>query len=237
MSQLFNSFLDNLLAASDRMLELPLFVQLAGIAVAGLAAGWLVTRYARRKGLVASRRAPWLVMGAVGLAAAILMMDRKIARLQDAVSELRIKTTAEIATALSSASKQTAQRQSFLFNLEDARRTLTAKFGEVTVQPVVCDEATDFVRVTIKSPLTQVFLAVVDLTNPKLEVKLGVNLDKKTLTSSFARENDCTVAINGDAGSFARAEFRAGRLARQSGLAGQGTAPRKRQIPAAVPVI
>lgn len=201
MSQLFNSFLDNLLAASGRVLELPLFVLFAGIAIVGLVAGWLITRFAKKKGLATSGRAPLLVMGALGLAAAILMVDRKIARLQDAVTELRSKTTAEITSALSAISNQTAQRQLFLFNLDDARRTLTSKFGEVTVQPVVCDEATDFVRVTIKNPLTQVFLAVVDLTNPKVEVKLGVNLETKTLTSAFARENDCTVAINGEAGA------------------------------------
>jgi hypothetical protein len=39
MSQLFNSLLDNLLAASGRVLELPLFVLLAGIAIVGLVAG------------------------------------------------------------------------------------------------------------------------------------------------------------------------------------------------------
>jgi exopolysaccharide biosynthesis protein len=138
---------------------------------------------------------------ALGVAAAILTVDRKIARLQDAVNELRLKTTTEIAAALSNVPKPATGRQSFLFNLDDARRTLTGKMGDVTVQPVICDEATDFVRVSIKSPLTQVFLAVVDLTNPKVEVKMGVNLDKKTLTSSFARENDCTVAINGEAGN------------------------------------
>ena len=201
MSQLFNSFLDNLLAASGRMLELPLFVLLAGIAIFGLAAGWIIKRFAKKKGLATSGTVPFLVMGAIGLAASILIVDQKIARLQNAVSELRSRTTAEIASALSSASRPASQRQSFLFNVDDARRTLTGKFGEVTVQPVICDEATDFVRVTIKNPLTQVFLAVVDLSNPKVEVKLGANLDKKTLTSAFARENDCTVAINGEAGN------------------------------------
>ena len=201
MSQLFNSFLDNLLAASGRALELPLFVLLAAIAIFGLAAGWIITRIAKKKGLATSGTVPFLVMGAVGLAAAILIVDQKIARLQNAVSELRSKTSAEIASALSSASRPASQRQSVLFHLDDARRTLTNKFGEVTMQPVICDEATDFVRVTIKNPLTQVFLAVVDLTNPNVEVKLGVNLDKKTLTSAFARENDCTVAINGEAGA------------------------------------
>jgi hypothetical protein len=71
---------------------------------------------------------------------------------------------------------------------------------EASLLPLICDEATDIVQVHIKRPLVHAYVAVVDLRNPFLEIKLGVSLDKKKLTSAFARENDCVVAINGEAG-------------------------------------
>ena len=56
-------------------------------------------------------------------------------------------------------------------------------------------------QIHVKRPLVQAYMAVIDLRNPQLEIKLGATLDKKSLTSAFARENDCSVAINGEAGN------------------------------------
>ena len=54
-----------------------------------------------------------------------------------------------------------------------------------------------------------------DLTNRKVEAKLGVNLEQKTLTSAFAREKRWHRRHQWRSGRFARPEFRAGRLARR----------------------
>ena len=43
-------------------------------------------------------------------------------------------------------------------------------------------------------------MVVVDLEHKGLEIALGTTLSQKRLTSAFAKENDCTVAINGEAG-------------------------------------
>ncbi len=83
--------------------------------------------------------------------------------------------------------------------------------GNVTIKPTIFDSATDIISVHTTTPLAQAYLAIVDLHNPAVEIKLGFNLTTKTLTSQFARDNDCTVAINGEAG---RILF----LARGSGL-------------------
>ena len=50
-------------------------------------------------------------------------------------------------------------------------------------------------------PLVRGFISIVDMTTPGIKIKIGANLSTKTLTSTFARDNKCIVAINGEAGS------------------------------------
>ena len=196
----FNVFIDELMAAGGRILELPLFMLLAVIGAFGLALV-LGARRLSRKGSSVSTVRVVLVAGLVlGLLAVAMAADRKFQRLQTSVIELRTKTSTEAATLLNIVSKMQTKRRSFLFSLPEVQKELAETLGEVTIQPTIYDEATDFARIVIKRPLAQVFVAVVDLRNPAVEIKLGGMLDKKTLTSAFARENDCTVAINGEAG-------------------------------------
>ena len=196
----FNNLIDNLMAASGRALDLPFFMLLTAIGMAGLVMALAIRSYSRKAGAGRLTRTLLIAESALGLFAVALVVDRKIARLQTAVTELRSKTSADSAALLSVVSKLQAKRQSFLVSPTEVQKILSEKFGEVTAQPMIYDEATDFVRIQIKRPLTQVFVAVVDLRNPAVEIRLGVTLDKKRLTSVFARENDCSLAINGEAG-------------------------------------
>jgi hypothetical protein len=188
-----NAWIDDLLAVGSRLLGLPLFMLLlAGVVVAaGLA--------------VAMRRKRWrgrlLVAEALLLFfAAVFAADRKIARLQDQVNDLRARNTAEAAARVQSASARPAMRQNFHFNLDRTRAALTPNFAEVVLQPVIYDQATDIISVSIGTPPARAYAAVIDLTYPGLGIQVGGSLQTKTLTSEFARENQCTVAINGEAG-------------------------------------
>lgn len=111
------------------------------------------------------------------------------------------KTSADIAVLLGTVSKLEGRRRSFLCDPAEVQKVLAPQFGEVSLRPLIYDEATDIVQVHITRPLVRAHVVVVDLRNPAVEVKLGATLEKKRLTSAFARESDCSVAINGEAGN------------------------------------
>lgn len=201
LAESVNGFFDKLVAVGGRILELPLFVFLAGVGIAGLVLALVIGRYSKREGRARIGRALLVAECGLGFIAVVFVIDRKLARLQTAVIELRSKTSADAAALLSTVSKLEAKRRSFLRDPAEVQKLLAEQFGDVSVQPSIYDEAIDFVQVHVKRPLAKVYVAVVDLRNPAVEIELGATLDKKRLTTVFARESDCTVAINGEAGS------------------------------------
>jgi hypothetical protein len=107
---------------------------------------------------------------------------------------------------LDAVARQERKRTSFLFGLAEAEIRLAEHFGTVEVTPRVYDAATDIVQVRRADPVAHAFLAVIDLECPALEVRVDNAIQTKTLTSEFARENECTVAVNGEAGASSRPE-------------------------------
>jgi exopolysaccharide biosynthesis protein len=93
-----------------------------------------------------------------------------------------------------------------MFDVDALPRTLSALFGPTDVRPVLLDEATDVIRLQINNiqntgyPVVA-YLGIVNLKTPGLEVHVGGTLSLKTYTSEFARQNDCSIAINGEAGA------------------------------------
>jgi hypothetical protein len=157
----------------------------------------------RRPGFM--RRRPRLAaavrLSVAGLVAVamVYLIDQKIVRLQDELLKLRLRLSS--GTSLAATHANSAARQTPLLDLGAVQRALEAQFGQVQLESMICDDATDFIQIRLNDPYVQARLAVVDLRNPKLKVKIGADFDHKTLTSAFARENDCTVAINGEAGA------------------------------------
>jgi len=88
-----------------------------------------------------------------------------------------------------------------MIDVDKVPRTLTNYFGMHNFHPTVYDQATDYVQVRIANPPVVIHAAVIDLRTPGLEVKVGGTLTGKTLTTDFARNNDCTISINGEAGA------------------------------------
>jgi hypothetical protein len=200
MSDLFNRLLDNLQAAGGRILDLPLFMLLGGIVLCGLALGVVLKRRMRRAGSAKPSRVYSVVFAVLGLFGLVLVADRKIAQLQTAITELRSRSNTDAATLIDLVPKPVSKRPP-LFDETAAQRVLTDKFGENSMQSLVHEDALDFVRIIIKRPVVRVYIAIVDLKNPAVEIKLDTAFDKKSLTSLFARENGCVLAINGEAGT------------------------------------
>jgi hypothetical protein len=94
-----------------------------------------------------------------------------------------------------------ARRSTPMIDVERVPRDLNNIFGRHTFRPVVYDQATDVVEVRVYNPPIVAWVAVVDLRTPGLVVHVGGTVTGKTLTTDFARNNRCGIAINGEAGN------------------------------------
>ena len=64
----------------------------------------------------------------------------------------------------------------------------------------IINEAIDLITIQQASPNSVAFIAIVDLKHPSVKVKVTPEKKHKYLTSEFAKENNCVLAINGEAG-------------------------------------
>jgi|GEM_PF-974405 len=194
-SELFNVWIDNLLAAAERLLHLPLYVLLAAAAFAILLLTAIAARFVRERARGFVWRAMGLGLGLIAVLALALLADRRLMQLRYEIQDLRLRTVP--ATAPPTTAPAVSR---LLFDASAAQRQLERMFSEVHLEIATIDQTTDFIRVRIARPLVSACVAVVDLTSPVLELKLSSEIGRKWLTSEFARKNNCTVAINGEAG-------------------------------------
>jgi len=211
LSEAANELIDDLLATGSRLIELPLVMVLVGVAagVGGLA---VVARYTFcRQG---KRR--WVYRGLLGgfallvVLAAAFSVDRRIARVQDQVRQLGTRMVfdapapppgaAQPGAPSGAARRPYAPRKASLVEAAAAQEAMEKQFGKVKMQVSPYDDAMDLVRLRLVETVAEVLLVVVDLEHPGLEVRVDPAITRKWLTSEFARENSCTVAINGTTG-------------------------------------
>lgn len=214
LSETFNTLTDDLMAAGGRLLDLPLFLLLAAIGILATAAALLARALCRRGERWGLYHTFLAVLGVVVVLAAACIMDRRLVLLQDNLRQLSARMNSQATTLhedvaqLSSqmnslgeaARKQHAPRKALLLDAAAAQEALRKQFGKLTMQVSVYDDATDLVQMRLVETVAQVFLAVVDLQHPGLEIRVNPAIKQKWLTSEFARENGCTLAINGEAG-------------------------------------
>jgi len=62
------------------------------------------------------------------------------------------------------------------------------------------NEVIQLLVATQKDPNSVVYIARIDLTHPKIGVQVSPEKKEKYLTSKFAKEHNCVIAINGEAG-------------------------------------
>lgn len=93
-------------------------------------------------------------------------------------------------------------RRTKVLNAEDftIEEKLKHLFGELQLKKQNINPAINYYTLKLEKPLTHSHIAVVDLTNPKIKIKITPEKKEKYLTSLFAKENNCILAINGEAG-------------------------------------
>ncbi|MDB5328644.1 MAG: multidrug transporter [Phycisphaerales bacterium] len=194
-----NAQIDNLLALSARLMTLPISLLLTTVAAVGIVLLFFSGRLSRVGRPVAAARLRTAVYLGSALFA-VFLVDRKISLLQADMAALKSKVNSDTLAAIATHASPASSVRPLLVDPTAVQTGLNAHFKDATIRPSTYDAATDIVQIYIGDPLVQAYLAVVDLSNPAVEIKLGTGLDQKTLTSDFAVANGCGLAINGEAG-------------------------------------
>ncbi len=196
MGNSFNNALDNAITVCWRLLELPLFLLLSVLMLFFFAL-WLIIKSRYEKKNVSPKPAIIIMLIAFIVLSAALIADVKIVSTLNEVRELRsqmlLKQTTTNTTTSQGAVKTT-------YNIDSLNIVLSEKFGDVEIVSKPEREAVDFMVLKIKEPLTHAYISIIDLTNKNLEVVITPVLTEKWLTSAFAKQNNCVVAVNGEAG-------------------------------------
>ncbi len=199
-----NRLLDSLLATVTRFVELPVVAVVLGIVVLALLLYAVLAWLARR------RQKPWLRTAARWLCAVLALLaiafaiDHRVREVQRLVALQRAQSRDAVAAMLENAARPGPRRSTPLVDVAGARAALAANFPRFSCEALVCNDAIDLVRIRLEDPPVAAFLAVVDLTSPKVEIAIGATLEHKTYTSDFARARGCALAINGEAGNSPR---------------------------------
>ncbi len=218
LSDNFNAFLDGLNAASWRLLELPLFVLLLGL-IAVFVVVWQCLRlsYSRIYPGAELRVAYLWAALAFFLLAVALVADHKIV---STLNEVRGIYTQQVIMASQRTADvkpkppvtdPTVKQQlvnyspNCLYDPAGAEQALGKVFGEFHAVGEALHEAVDYVVIQAQDPgrselVILAFLAIVDLTNDDIEIKITPSLGEKYPTTDFARHEGCLIAINGEAG-------------------------------------
>jgi exopolysaccharide biosynthesis protein len=188
MGDKFNFFIDSLISVFLRFLELPFFVVFFGLVCAS-ALFYLIFKliFKNRFSFKFYRRAGALVL----IVLCLILFDKKISLLQNEINVVNEKVEN-----VSMNSSQASVSNSIEFDT----KSITSVFPGASVFEKPLNEAMTLVSFKKDNPLGRVYVAIVDLTHPRIELKMNEAIDKKTLTSSFGKEYKCEVAINGEAG-------------------------------------
>lgn len=77
---------------------------------------------------------------------------------------------------------------------------LKENFPNAKIYEKPINEAIDIVSFKTSNPNAVAFIGIIDLNHPNVNVKVTPEKKHKYLTSEFAKENNCIIAINGEAG-------------------------------------
>lgn len=90
---------------------------------------------------------------------------------------------------------------SISFGLKGFKGQLEKAFDKLSFSELILNDAVHLFKIRLFKPLAQIFLAIIDLKSPNLEILITSKFGKKFLTSSFAKQNGAFLAINGEAGN------------------------------------
>jgi hypothetical protein len=185
MGDFINNLLDNLISTTWRLMDLPLYFLLLMI----LALTMLVNRLGRKWLKKISDQKRLYINVTVILLILLVVVDKKIGFVRAEITGLNEK----IKNTQFSKGGSVAGQSFDLTNLK-------TNFPDADVRERSVNGAIQLIAVTHKDPNSVAYIARIDMTYPGIEVEVSPEKKGKYLTSQFAKEHNCMIAINGEAG-------------------------------------
>ncbi|MGD1848047.1 MAG: phosphodiester glycosidase family protein [Salibacteraceae bacterium] len=196
MGDFINQLLDNLLAVAQRLLDLPLYVLFPLLLMAAGVGYWLLRKLLpnKTKGSFFAQGYFFVTLGLL----LVLVIDLKVATLKSEIEVTNTKYQEAIGQSSGDANQAGSVMRPPLYTLDTLRR----QHPEFKIWERPIDGATDLLILRKESePRVVIYLAIVDLSYPNLEVFITPEFQEKSLTSDFAKRFGCSIAINGEAGN------------------------------------
>jgi hypothetical protein len=189
MGDFFNHFLDDLIAATWRILDLPVFVLVLALMVFFVLVYFLLVWILKRYN-IGNKRILRILLPIAGLLLAAFIVDFKISQLKQELELINEKYI-----------NFRSNEKLILWDKQYDIEELSEQFGKkLYLDQRYINEATNLYILKKDDPKAVIFLTITDLQHPGLEVKITPVFKEKYLTSRFAKEHDCYIAINGEAG-------------------------------------
>jgi hypothetical protein len=194
MGDKFNEMIDNILAAFSRLLDLPLTIILGGFIVFIIVLVFIVW-FIRRKKQKTLGRWPVPVISLSVLLVLAFIADQKMNQLQSEVYTLKTKLQNKIwqGGSLSAENPEV--------NTDSLKKQLIPFLGELSIQGKRIHPSTEVYLIEATDPTLRIFISVTNLKDTTIQVKITPEYKEKYLTSDFAKQHNCFLAINGEAGS------------------------------------
>ena len=189
MGDYFNHLMDNLISATWRLLDLPMYalvlVLLLIFVLTYFLLLWILKRYAS-----GSKRILRILLPVMGFILASFIVDFKISQLKSEVELINEKYM-----------NFRSNEKLMMWDQQYDIHELSEQFGKkLYLDQRYNNEATKLFILKNDDPKAPTFLTVTDLQSPGLEIKITPEFKEKYHTSRFAKENDCYIAINCEAG-------------------------------------
>lgn len=185
MGNFINNLLDNLISTTWRLMDLPLYFLLLLVVLALILINWLGRRWLRK----ISEQKRFFINGGLVLLMLFLVLDKKLDFLRAEMTNLNEKIrNAQMSNAV------VGNAEAFdLSKMEEI-------FPNADLKERSVNEAIQLLAVTQKDPNSVVYIARIDLDHIGVKVEISPEKREKYLTSTFAEEQGCIIAINGEAG-------------------------------------
>jgi exopolysaccharide biosynthesis protein len=185
MGNFINNLLDNLISTMWRLMDLPLYFLLLLI-VAFLV---VFNRFGRKWLKKLSDQKRLYINAILVLLMLLFVVDKKFSFMRAELTGLNKKV-------------RNAQfgGGSVVGGTPFDLREFKKQFPKSDIQEKAIHEAVQFMVVTQKDPNSVVYIARIDLRNPDAKIQVSPKKKGKYLTSKFATDHKCLIAINGEAG-------------------------------------
>lgn len=186
MGNTINILIDNLLATFWRLLDLPVYALLILLFGILFSVNLILLRLRKKS----STKKVWLINGVIVLVAVVLLVDKKISNLKKENDALNDKYAKAIMgqTSINKVNK--------VYHLDSLVQLLPG--ANISEKPI--NQAIDLITIRQRNPNSMSFISIVDLNNPQVVINITEAKNEKILTSTFAKETNSILAINGEAG-------------------------------------